>query len=529
MAMATGAIAAVLLLATLAIAAIESWTGIGDASATYLLAVVAVAVRLGSAAAVATAIGAFLVYNALFVEPIGTLLVSDPREWLNLLLFLLIGLLVAQLAGRQRERAEAALVRERQARALYQVSRALATSPNARDALPAIAGILRTEQVGSRAWVSLADGQGPERPVADSGGPRAPAVPATHQVVRLATGDELPEWVRVHDPRFGSPGSVPGGEASYRVPIETPGGSRGSIWVARERAAGTPGHGDTRVLLSVADQLVQALERDRLAEEAVSAAVARRSEAAKTALLDSVAHDLRTPLAAIRAAAGSLADPEALLDERARRARAAAIDRDAARLSRLVTNLLDLSRIEAGDLRGRSVILVLEDVVGDAVERHAGLLAGRPLTVEIAPDLPPVEADEVFLDQVLANLLENAATHTPAGSAIRISAAATGHGRVRLAVEDGGPGVAVDDLPGLFQRSPARMARGGRAGRGTGIGLVVVRGLVQAMGGSVEAGRSALGGLQIDVDLLAARRLEEVGPAEARTEGTGPDGEGSVP
>ncbi|MBP1704937.1 MAG: histidine kinase [Chloroflexi bacterium] len=504
MALAAAAIVAALVVATLAVAAVESWAGITDASAAYLLAVVAVAVWLGTVAAVITAVGAFFLYNALFIEPIGTLLVSDPREWLNLLLFLFLGLVVGQLAGRQRERAESALLRERQARALYEVSRALAAASSAREALPAIVGMLSSDRVGSRAWISLSDAAGPERPAADSGGPAAPAVPASHRVVRRAAGNEPPAWVRVHDPRYAHPGAAPSAEDTYRVPIESPGGSRGSVWVTRPRSAGPPGRGDTRVLLSIADQVGQALERDRLAEQAVSAAVARRSEAAKTALLDSVAHDLRTPLAAIRAAAGSLADPEAQLDGGERLARAAAIDRDAARLSRLVTNLLDLSRLEGGDLRGRPAIMVVEDLIADAVDRHADLLAGRPVTVEVAEGLPPVVVDAVFIDQVLANLLENVAAHTPAGTAVRISASMVGDDRVRVTVEDAGAGVAEAALASLFVRAGPRPAPAGRGGRGSGIGLVVVRGLVEAMGGTVSAARSALGGLRVDVDVPVA-------------------------
>jgi len=512
-AVASAAVAAALATTTLAVAALERWVGVSDTSLTYLLAVVFVAVWLGSAAAVATAVGAFLVHNVLFIQPTGTLVVSDPHEWLNLLLLLVLGLIVGQLAGSQRQRAEAALLRERQARALYRVSRALATSASARDALPAIAGTLHSDGVGSRVWISLADASGHERPAADSGGPAAAVAAASHHVLRRMPGDEPSEWVRVHDPRYGSKGAGPQGAAAYRVAIEASGGPGGSVWITRPREAGPPGRGDTRVLVAVADQLGQALERDRLAEEAVSAAVARRSEAAKTALLDSVAHDLRTPLAAIRAAAGSLADPEARLDDDERRARAAAIDRDAARLSRLVTNLLDLSRIEAGDLRGRPAILVLDDLVEDALARHAELLAGRPVAFEMAADLPPVEVDAVFLDQVLANLLENIAAHTSAGTKARISAAPTEGDRVRLTVEDAGPGIAEADLSSIFVRAARQPAGGGRRQRGTGIGLAVVRGLVEAMGGTVAARRSVLGGLAIEVDLPAVPGMEagEVG------------------
>jgi len=490
--------------ATLVVAALEDRVGVANASATYLLAVVAMAVAFGIPAAVATSIGSFLLYDVLFVHPTGALAVGDPGEWLNLLLLLTLGVIVGQLAGMQRARADAALLRERQAMAQYRIGRELATSPAAVDALPAIVTVLQAETGTTRAWVALATATGQERVVTDGAGEGRPRVGTTHLVLRQVPGDAPATWVRVHDPHVATERGAGGQVDAYRVPIVAGGLERGSIWIARARGAGMPGRGDTRVLAAAADQVGRAMERDRLADEATSAEIARRSEAAKTALLDSVSHDLRTPLATIRAAAGSIMDP-ALDDEPAvRRERAAVIDREADRLNRLVTNLLDMSRIEAGDLRAHLEPFLLEDVVDTTLERMAELLADHPVTVVMRGDLPPVEVDAVFIDQVLTNLLENATRHAPAGTPVRVRAEELAEGVVRLTVEDGGPGVPPAWLGRLFQKFSRVPATAATSRRGSGLGLAVVRGLVEAMGGRVGARTSELGGLAVDVDLRAA-------------------------
>jgi two-component system sensor histidine kinase KdpD len=504
LALTAGAIIAALAVTTLAVAILEGRLGVPNASATYLLAVVALAVASGIPAAVCTAVGAFLLYDLVFVQPTGALAVADPEEWLNLLLLLVLGVIVGQLAGMQRSRAQAALLRERQALAQYRIGRALATSPAAAVALPEVVKVLQAETGATRAWIALGTEAAPERVAADSGAEDRPSIGSSHSQLRRAPGDQPPEWVRVHEPRTATSGGADPKTECYRVPIEAGAATRGSVWFVRPRAAGRPGRGETRVLAAAADQVGQALERDRLAQEATSAEIARRSDVAKTALLDSVSHDLRTPLASIRVAAGSLMDPALDGDPAARHERAAAIDREADRLNRLVSNLLDMSRLEAGDLRARLQPFPLEDLVDTTLGRLVDLLEGRPVTVTMPADLPPVEVDPVFIDQVLTNLLENAARHSPPGAPIRVHAKEVLEGTVRMTVEDGGPGVPQDSLGRLFQKFSRvpRAAEGSR--RGSGIGLAVVRGLVEAMGGRVGARASELGGLAIDVDLQAA-------------------------
>jgi two-component system sensor histidine kinase KdpD len=497
-----GGVVVLLAATTLLVAVLERWIGVPDASATYLLAVLAAAMYLGTAAAVAAAIGAFLLYNFLFVHPNFTFVVEDPGELLNLLLLLVLGIAVGQLASRQRSRATEAIEGEREARALFRISRALATREDTASALGAIAETLRSDVGVDRVTVGLASPSGAERVVADTGGSEPPArMTQDHAVLHRAPGDAPARWARVHPP-----GARPAeGErwAAYRVAIEVAGTERGSLWAVRQRAADPLTRADNRILAAAADQVGQALEQDRLAEEARAAEVARRSDALKTALLDSVSHDLRTPLATIRAAAGTILEGADAVPEADRLASAEAIDREAEHLNRLVTNLLDLSRVESGALRAELEAVDVADVLKPMLLRFRARLGERLLDLDLPDDLPPARADAVFLDQVVSNLLENEVKFVTAGGRIRVRTAAQ-NGFVRLSVDDSGPGVPVDALHRLFDKFYRTDTAGGSARPGTGIGLAVVRGLAEAMGGSVQARASDLGGLGIDVDLPAA-------------------------
>ena len=277
---------------------------------------------------------------------------------------------------------------------------------------------------------------------------------------------------------------------------------------------GEPDRTETRLLSAAADQIGQALAQDRLAAESQAAEIARQSDALKSALLQSVSHDLRTPLATIRAAAGTLR-PGSGLSEADQRDSADAIDREVEYLNRLVTNLLDLSRIEAGALRAERDVYELDDLVGQTLERLRSRLGDRPLDVSL--DAPPVTVDPVFLDEAVTNAIENTIKYTPPGTAIRISAGQVpGVARIRLTVEDAGPGVPDQALPRIFDKFYRVPGVAGGSRSGTGIGLAVVRGLVETMGGEVSGRRGELGGLAIDIDLPAApiapQAADEVDP-----------------
>ncbi len=485
--------------ATALVALLEYGLYVPDASAVYLLAVVVVAVFFGVAPAVVTAVAGFLLHDFLFIEPRYTMVVNDPREVVTLLLLLVVGLVVGRLAGESRDRAVAAEERERQALTMFNVSFTLASERDTATALPAIAALLRVEVRASRVWIVVGEGV-----AADTAAPaQVPTNPVVHTVLRRRPGDEPADWVRVHAPTRAPKSVQDPAEQAYQVVVTAGGRTYGALWASRPRAFGPPDTGETRVLAAAADQIGGSLQRDRLQRDATSAEVSRRSEALKSALLDSVSHDLRTPLASIRAAAGTLMDPDVEWPAEQRREFAASIDLEAEWLNRLVTNLLDMSRVEAGELRPSLAILALPDIVGEAVRRSATSLSGHPLEVRISPDLPPVLVDEVFLGQVLANTLDNAAKYGGAGVPIRVSADAVDD-RVRVVIEDGGPGVPPESLPRLFEKFYRVPRKGEGSRRGTGIGLAVVLGLVEAMGGRVKARASELGGLAIELDVPIA-------------------------
>ncbi len=507
-----------LFLATLLAALLEREFGVRSAAIVYLLPVVAVGTVYGSRLAIATAIASFLLYDFLFVQPLYTFAIARPEEWLDLLLFLVVAIAIGRLSALQLQRRREADLRTAEARAMFSMSRDIATAATGLEAAPLLAARLVREAAMARVWIGLGYSISDERIVADSvsGIPR-PLV-TSRWLLHSGSADSQPKWTKVRDtvvgrPRARSPGDAlltaarlsdpreaDGPLIVFRVPIQAGGEAIGSLWSTRKSGEPFPGRSHSRLLAAAADQLGQAVVRDRLAAEATSAEVARQSDALKSALIDSVSHDLRTPLAAIRAAAGHLMDPDVAWSREEGRTAAHSIDLEAQRLSRLVRNILDLGRIEGGALRPLLELYDLADLVDPIVERLRLQLAPSTVEVEIPQDLSPVRIDASLADHILTNLLENAARYAP-GRPIRISAAPAGS-HVELVVEDGGTGVPGASLPRLFERFyrvPRRT--GSRDDGGSGIGLAVVRGLAMAMGGSVLARSSELGGLAVVVSL----------------------------
>lgn len=498
---------AALIAASVVAAFLETWLRVADASPVYLLAVVVMAGRYGTWEAVATSVASVLVYDFFFTEPRFTFQVADPQEWLNLLLFLVVAVVIGRLTALQAERAEESIQRAREAQSLFAISRSLATATSVREAADEIVERLCIDTGMNRVWIGIGPTVPQERSLADSA-PDAPrpevALPC---VLRRQPGDRPAEWVRIHTGRGnGMPRRQRSGEADvFRVAIDAAGGRQiGSVWAVRRRSAGWPDRGATRILSLAADQLGLAIRREQLSREATEAEIARQSDALKSALLDSVSHDLRTPLASIRASAGSLMDAAVQWPPEEARSLARSIDTEAERLSDIVRNLLDLSRIQAGALVPELEVFELRELVEPVVRRLESLLGERPVIIEVADDLPPVLVDPVLLDAVISNLLENAARYSARTAPVRITARAGDDGSVEMVVEDGGPGVPTTALDRVFDKF-FRVARPGEgARRGLGIGLTIVRGFVEAMGGHARAGRSELGGLAVHLTLPIA-------------------------
>lgn len=502
-----GTVALGLAVSTIVIGILEGSAGIPNASTLYIVVVAAVAFRFGIAGAGVTALVAIGVYDFLYTEPRYTLAIAEPGEWLSLLLLLFVAVIVGQLAAVQRRRAEVALARERESRALFGITRALAARSSLGEALPAIADTLADATRAASVWIAFGSDDASERVAAQRGGRALPRGGRSHHILH-GEGSAPARWTAVRPPTAAAP-SVRASRL-YRVRIVDGGVPVGSIWAELDEP-GPPDREGSTLLVVAADLVAQAIAQDRLDEERRIADVARRSDAVKTALLESVSHSLRTPLASIRASAGTLMDPDVALDDAERWASAASIDAAAARLDRVVGNLLDLSRIEGGALRVAREPVEVEELVARAVaiarERHAD----RRIRLEVADDVV-VDGDPVLLEEALANLLDNAAQHTPPDAEVLVRgwvADETAH----LAVEDSGPGVADADLDRIF----AKFYRAADAGRGgSGVGLAVVRGFAEAMGGRVRATRSGLGGLAITLELPLAQ------PADAIERGLDP-------
>jgi two-component system sensor histidine kinase KdpD len=505
-----------LAVATLVVGFFRDTLGVPNPSAIYLVAVVATALVAGALGGAVASVAAFLLYNFYFTEPRHTFAINEPSEWLNVVILLFVGIVVGQLAASMRSRAETGRRREREARALFRLSRALATRLSTDTALNEICDILASETRVNAVRIGLGS-ESSERVAAAVGNAdawsRPGPVPSPSRgvvnVLRRMPAEEPARWIKVHQGTSRVTG--PRSSETFRVRIEAADAALGSIWALRDRALGMPDATETRLLSAAADQIGQALVQDRFASESQAVEIARQSDALKSALLQSVSHDLRTPLATIRAASGTLSsnglNPEAVRES------ARAIDREAEYLNRLVTNLLDLSRIDADALKADTDAFELDDALARALERVRPRLGYR--RVEIALRAPAVAIDPVLLDDAFTNVLDNVIRHTSPDAPLRIQADALDDRTVRLSVEDGGAGVpdgALGRLFDKFYRVPARRSER----EGTGIGLAVARGMVEAMGGHVSARRSDLGGLAIDFDLPRAKL-----PVELRTPRSG--------
>jgi two-component system sensor histidine kinase KdpD len=253
------------------------------------------------------------------------------------------------------------------------------------------------------------------------------------------------------------------------------------------------------------NQVTALIERARLQQENMRIEVLQRTDALRTALLSSVSHDLRTPLTSIKAAASSLLQQDVQWDEEARRGFAQTIEHEADRLNRLVGNLLDMSRIEEGALKPEKEQYSLVALVQDVLGRLEPLLADRLVRTQLPTDLLLVDVDYLHLDQVLTNLIENAVRYTPPESPIDVCASGEGK-QIILSVADRGPGVPPSELERIFDKFYRVQQRrsGGHvlaSSMGSGLGLAVCKGLVEANGGSIQAELREGGGLVVSVTL----------------------------
>jgi two-component system sensor histidine kinase KdpD len=476
-------------LVTVVIGAIQARTQVANISMLYLMAVLGAATLLGRGPAITASIASFLAFNWFFVEPIHTLSVGDPKEWLALVLFLITAAVTSQLAADQRDRAREATDRARDATLMFEVARVLG-EPDIDAAVAAVTERLRQGLGVSGVIVELEDDGVPRRTIAGDAtavqGADIGSLAAWIPSPRSATGAGA-RWIRVMNPH-GS-GTSKRDERVHAVPLQAGGRRIGALAIVR--ASPRPRSADDRILTSVATQLAGAIDRSRLRQRATDAEILRRADELKNALLGAVSHDLRTPLASIVASAGSLRQTDVRWTDAERESFLSDIEHEARRLSRIVSNLLDLSRMESGTLHPERTWYDLAALIDDVVGRLRPLTQDHHVEVRVPEDLPPVSLDYVEIDQVLSNLIENAARHTRPGTSIVVSASVEG-GEAIVEVSDDGPGVPKDALDRVFE--PFFRGPSGGTPRGTGLGLAVARGLVEAHGGHISVRNRPEGG-----------------------------------
>ncbi len=465
---ALGAVAAAVLLGE----ALSELIKLPNLSMVFLTAVLFCGVSFGTRAAVLASLASFAAYNFFFIEPIYTFTVAQPQELFALLIFLCAAGLTGSLAGRLRDQREQATRNASATRSLYDYSRKLSGASSADDILWAAASHLHALFRG-RVVVLVAEG--PDLALRAAWPPDAQLDPAAFSAARWAQEKREPSgW---------GTGTLPSVAFQFRPMVA----ARGAIAVcgleppARDQPIPPE---DERALTAVLDQTAIALDRALLARDAVKAAAMQENEKVRDALLASLSHDLRTPLATIAGAATSLRSLGDRMSAEERVELLTSIEDETSRLARFVANLLDMSRIEAGGLKVNREWVEVGDVVQRAAERSRRAFPAMPVKVNVAPDLPFVRGDDKLLEQVLFNLLDNAHKYGGDGGAA-LHARKEG-GEVVISVTDEGPGVKPADLEKIFEK----FYRGGRSdGRkpGTGLGLSICRGLIEAMGGSIAA------------------------------------------
>ena len=432
----------------------------------FLAAVVAASTTWGLRVALATAVLSFVAWNFFFIPPLYQLTIDEPRDFVAILLFLGVGGACGALASRLRNQAQATRSRVEGLRRIGAFSRSLGEPTTEPEMLDEIAR--QASGIAGAAVVMTALGE--DLNIRASAPPIDTVDDAAWAAARWAYGKQEPA---------GKGTSTLPASAWRFLPMRT---VRGPIGLLGVRPDGDVDQPLLQALAALADQAAVAMERVRLANDAARSAAHQETQKLRTALLSSLSHDLRTPLAGIRGSASTLREAWADLDEATRDDLLRSIDDDVGRMARFLANILDMTRLETGEITPRIVAVTLPEVVEAAITRVPGT---AHVGVDLPPDLPRAIADPALLEQVLVNLLDNAVKYSPSGGIISVTGRLMGD-RVALSVVDEGIGIAPDDLPYVFD-SFYRARRQDRVGPGTGLGLAIARGLMEAMGGTIEA------------------------------------------
>jgi two-component system sensor histidine kinase KdpD len=448
--------------ATLVALSLRSYGTIASTSL-YLLGVVAAAAVGGTSSGLAAALLSFLGLNFFFTPPLDTFRVAKVEDWLALGVFLAVASIVGLLLARALEERARASRREQETRLLnYLASRLLSAEPLERlltdfaQALLEPFGLARCE-------------------------------------IHVGTDE-----VRF-DGAAEQPGVAPG--LSTVVPIVVANVPFGTLTAVRRGSLDRLSGADLHLLEACTRQVAVAVERARLDVQVRTALVQSETSALRAALFSSVTHDLRTPLASIKASVTSLLDSSAAHDPKQQRELLATVLEETDRLNRLVGNILDLARVRAGALVPAKEPTAIEEVIDSVLHRMAPALDGLCVRTVIRPDLPDVSVDPVQIDQVLTNLLENAARYSPRGGEIVVSASLW-HRAIQVRVVDQGPGIAPEERERVFE--PFVRGEGGDGRRGSGLGLAIARAIVLAHGGRIWIEGAPGGGTAVVLELPIA-------------------------
>jgi two-component system sensor histidine kinase KdpD len=445
--------------------------GITNVALVFLTTILVCAVLYGLGPSILACCLATLAYNYFFLRPLYTFTIADPENVVALFFFTVVAVIASNMAARVRGQALSARLRARQTDDLYQFSRKLSVAVTLDDLLWAtahqIALMLKVRVVlllPENGSVTVRAGFPPEDMLDEAD---------------LAAAKW--SWEKNHVAGRGSD-TLPGGKWLFQ-PLRTGRGPLGVVGIIRDEPGPLLTPDQQRLLDALADQAALAIERINLARDLHQARLEVETDRLRAALLTSISHDLRTPLASILGSATSLRSQ--VLDTATRDVLLSTIIEESDRLNRFIGNLLDMTRLESGAIKARTGLNELSEVIGSALQRASKILAGHRVKVDLPPDLPMLALDMVLFEQVLFNLLDNAAKHAPAGSEVTIEARSNGN-TVTLRVLDEGEGIPPGDLDRIFEKF-YRSGGGDRRRAGTGLGLAICRGFVEAMDGTITA------------------------------------------
>jgi two-component system sensor histidine kinase KdpD len=451
----------------------------------YLLAVVLAAIRFGLRPAIMTAFLSVFAFDFFFVPPRFSFAVTDTEYLITFFALFTVGVVISTLVSQARERAEAIREREVQTATLYYLSRDLAAALDIKAILDATIKNIE-ESLTARLAVLLPEGE------------RLEVKAASHDLSLDVKEHAVADWAFRNRMAAGRGTETLSSAALLYLPLQTNAGILGILGVKLNDEAEYKSPQNRRVLNAFATQATLAIERVQLVKQAEQAQFLQARESLERALLNSVSHDLRTPLVSITGSLGTLRDKQHKLSPEARKELLDTAWEEAERLNRFVGNLLDMTRLEAGAIKLKLEPCDIQDLVGCALAALEQRIGARKIDVSLPSGLPLVRMDMALMTQVLVNLLDNGLKYSPFESSIEIAAWTDG-GSLMLEVSDRGPGVPESELKRVFDkfyRIPVPEGAGG-----TGLGLAICKGIVEAHGGHIWAENRAGGGLRVVIAL----------------------------